>query len=215
MKNYFEKRLTLIKIHLFSIAKINKLNEAYELLEIWNCQVCLVRRWVSIYGNIYVLLPTKVQYTIISYLVEKDTTITEHVPTSKAVCSINNYVISVIIFSIENKLTTTTAKMGNLKFYFTFSRILPHNIQSILWFQFEMMLQHIDRGVNPDLEKKNRFIDHIYKRYESIVKRMKDSLHGTIVYLRPASSCCRFDLRLPNICFSVYDLERKANRQRV
>jgi len=46
---------------------------------------------------------------------------------------------------------------------------------------------------------------------------MKDSLHcmvdslsesqnTTVVYLRPASSCCRLHLRLPNICFYVYDL---------
>lgn len=42
------------------------------------------------------MLPTKLQYTI-SYLVEKDTTITKHAPSSKAVCCINNYVISAII----------------------------------------------------------------------------------------------------------------------
>jgi hypothetical protein len=42
------------------------------------------------------LLPTKVQYSIISYLVEKDTAITKHVPTSRTVGCINNYVISAI-----------------------------------------------------------------------------------------------------------------------
>jgi hypothetical protein len=41
-------------------------------------------------------LPTKVQYSIISYLVEKDTAITKHVPTSRTVGCINNYVISAV-----------------------------------------------------------------------------------------------------------------------
>lgn len=96
MKNYFEKRSKLIKIQLFSIAKVNKLNETYELLQILNCHKFVWWEGGFQFKVIYVLLPTKVQYTI-SYLVEKDTTITKHVPTSKAVCCINNYVISAII----------------------------------------------------------------------------------------------------------------------